>query len=60
MLRGGRGGEGRHGGERQWEIYIPVIRMRDMDLYAPYEGRYGVGGTYERPKEYHSEEEEEA
>ena len=31
-------------GNRQKEMEIPVIRMCDGDIYASYEGRYGVGG----------------
>jgi len=30
-------------GERRWEMGIPVIRMCDGDMYASYEGWYGVG-----------------
>ena len=40
----GRGGEGRRWGESQWSMEIPGIRMCDGDVYASYEGRYGVGG----------------
>ena len=38
------GGQGKQGGERRWEMDDPVMRVRGRDLYASYEGSYGVGG----------------
>jgi len=44
----GVGREGRRWGESKWEMEIPGIRMCDGDMYASYEGLYGVGGEYSR------------